>query len=419
MKVFSFSKTKVKVFGGFNTIGGNCIVIESPSLKIMLDQGVNFTQLKKFYGFSIKPESVEELREMKVLPPREAYEGVEEIYVSHLHLDHLGSLNIPGGISVYLPSKEVAEVLSRSWWFGWKQHLFPQTLSFTGFKNIEESKRIKYERISHSAFPSFALRIDTEDVSILYTGDLRLTSVHKVVGDPKENLEKLSEDGVDVAIMEGTNFGRRMNYLTPIQFKQIFKELIEKYDRDILFVTAHPLDLESMLSILEMLWENKYTPVFTNIYYAHVLDAMINIVGYEVENELIFAASSTKIRHLDNFEYEFSISSLRDRKTAFFISATGIREIKSIVKLLDKESKGLIHITVLGEPASEEWIIEEKIMSNWLKILGITSYRIHVSGHYHPYEFKEFIHIIKSKKIIPIHTTVPRIIKELFEKYVK
>jgi len=117
MKVFKHGKTQIRIYGGFNTIGGNCIVIKSPSMRIMFDQGVDFTQLRRFYGFSIQPDSVEELREMKVLPPREAYENVDEIYISHLHLDHLGSLNIPKDLSVYLPSKEIAEILSRSWWF--------------------------------------------------------------------------------------------------------------------------------------------------------------------------------------------------------------------------------------------------------------------------------------------------------------
>ncbi len=114
-------RTKVLVFSGLNAIGGNCVVVKSPAVSVMLDQGVNFMQLKNFYGFSIQPESVEELREMGVLPPREAYNDIEEVYISHLHLDHLGSLNFPNDdISVYLPSADIAEVLSHSWWFGWK-----------------------------------------------------------------------------------------------------------------------------------------------------------------------------------------------------------------------------------------------------------------------------------------------------------
>jgi len=417
MKAFTFGKTKIKIYGGFNSIGGNCVVIDSPSLKVMFDQGVNFTQLKNFYGFSIQPDSVEELREMNVLPPRSAYEDVEEIYVSHLHLDHLGSLNIPGEIPVYLPSKEVAEVLSRSWWFGWKQQLLPQTLSFIGFKNVEESKRVKYERISHSAFPSYAFRVDADDASILYTGDFRNTPLHSILHSSIDSLGDLASDGVDVLIIEGTNFGRKISYISPTNFKQSLLELLEKYDRNIFFVTTHPLDLEATLSIIEIAGKAGYIAVFTSLYYAYLLDIMLDKAKYEVQNELIFTPiTRTKAIPLNNFEIETSLKTIRDRKIAFFTPIPGIKEMKTIPNLLNQETKGLLHITVIGEPVDEEWVIEERKIENWLKLLGILSYRVHVSGHYQPYEFKEIIQTINPKKIIPIHTLTPRTMVSLFER---
>jgi len=415
MRTFIQGKTKIEVYGGFNTVGGNCIVINSPSLKVMLDQGVNFTQLKKFYGFSIQPDSVEELREMKVLPLREAYDGVEEVYITHLHLDHLGSLNIPGEIQTYLPSKDVAEILSKSWWFGWKQHLLPKTLSFLNFRDLEESKKVQCARVSHSAFPSYALRVDTDDASILYTGDLRLSTPHNVSSNSLESLEKLSRDGIDVLIVEGTNFGRRMNYLTPSQFKTLLRELLEKYKRKLLFISTHSLDLEVTLTILELLWKSKYIPIFENIYYAQLLDIMISKVNYTVDKELLFTPRTSKVRVLENFEIAL-LEELKDVKKAIFVPMYAIKDLKTIAELSNETTDGLVHIIVTGEPLSEEWIIEERKIINWLKLLGITSYRIHLSGHYHPYEFKEIIQVVKPKKVIPVHTTAPRTIVQLFNR---
>jgi len=417
MKVFKHDKTRIRIYSGSNTIGGNCIVIESPSMKIMFDQGVNFIQLRKFYGFSIWPDSVEELREMKVLPPKDAYEDVEEIYISHLHLDHLGSLNIPKNIPLYLPSKEIAELLSRSWWFGWKQQLLPESLSFYSFRNVEEGN-IRCARVSHSAFPSYAFRIDTGDTSIIYTGDLRLTSPHHIFNNSKESLSELAEDGVDILIVEGTNFGRRMDYLTPPEFKHLLDNLLEKYNRNLLFISTHPLDLETTLATFEIVWKRGYIVVFTNNFYAQLIDATLNNINYEVENGLLYTPiSSTKVRPLDNFELESSLSSLKDKKIVFFIPATNIKDVGTITRLLGEDSRGLIHITILGEPTNEEWLIERKKIENWLRILGVTSYRIHLSGHYQPYEFKEILSVTKPEKIIPVHTTAPKTMKELFEKY--
>ena len=416
MKIFTQGMTKIKIYGGSNTIGGNCVVIESPSLKVMLDQGVNFSQLKRFYGFSIQPESTEELREMKVLPPREAYEDVEEIYITHLHLDHLGSLNIPGDIPTFIPCRDIAEILSRSWWFGWKQQLLPKTLSFHNFRDIEEGEKIECVRISHSAFPSYSLRVDTDDASILYTGDFRLEPPHSISANPLEALEGLCENRVDVLIIEGTNFGRRMNFLTPFQFKALLTELLEKYKRKLLFISIHPLDLEVILAILDLLWEAGYTPIFENIYYAQLLDLMIEKIGYTIEKDLLFTPLTSKVRTLENFEVVF-LSELRDLRKAVFIPMHTIKDLKTIAELSREDTGGLVHITVTGEPLSEEWLIEERRFTNWLRFLGVTSYRVHLSGHYHPHNFKEIIQTLKPKSIVPIHTKTSNTMIALFNKY--
>ncbi|MCE4606656.1 MAG: hypothetical protein F7B59_04895 [Desulfurococcales archaeon] len=417
MKAYSFGRTRIKVYGGLNSIGGNCIVVESPSKRVMFDQGVNFTRLKKFYGFSIRPDSVEELREMGVLPPREAYDGVEELYISHLHLDHLGSLNVPGNLQIYLPSVELAGALSRAWWFDWKQHLFPQTLSFTGFSTVTESKNIMAAKVSHSAYPSYAFRLETDDATILYTGDFRVSPLYPQFANTLEGFRELSVDRVDVLITEGTNFSRKMNYLSVQQFRTSIKDILEKYKRNILFISVHPLDLESTLIVLELLWKHGFIPVFTNPYYATLLDLQINSVNYEAEGSLIFSPLRTsRIRLLENFETAF-ISSLKNARIAIFIPGYDIKSIKTIVNLLETDSSGLVHITVFGEPISEEWVVEEIKVSNWLKLLGVTNLRVHLSGHYYPFEFKNLIGTIKPKEMIPIHTNSPDTMKTLFNRY--
>ncbi|RLI89499.1 MAG: hypothetical protein DRO98_00950 [Archaeoglobales archaeon] len=266
-----------------------------------------------------------------------------------------------------------------------------------------------------SAYPSYAFRIDTDDVSLIYTGDFRVKSLR--FGDSLSNLSILAEDGVDIAIIEGTNFGRRMNYLTPNQFEALFDELFENYRQKILFFTAHPLDFEATLSVIELLWKHSYVPVFENPYYAQILDVMIEISNYTVENDLIFTPMRTSgIKTYENFEIEY-LSNLKDMKLAFFIPISGIKDMETILRLLNLLGENILHVTIIGESIEEEWIIEERKLENWLSLLGITSYRIHLSGHYHPYEFVEIIDAIKPKKIIPIHTMQPETMLNLFQKF--
>jgi ribonuclease J len=59
---------------------------------------------------------------------------------------------------------------------------------------------------------------------------------------------------------------------------------------------------------------------------------------------------------------------------------------------------------------------EERVLASWLYRLGVQIYRIRVSGHYFPHEFREIITSLKSKKPIPIHTETPDIMISMFEK---
>ena len=415
LKDIVYGKTKIKIYGGLESIGGNCVVVESPSHKVMLDQGVNFTRLKEFYGISIQPDSIEELRELGVLPPREAYQDVDQIYITHLHLDHLGSLNVPSEPSIYLPSKEIAETLSRAWWFGWKQHLLPKTQLFIKFMDLSECKDVKITKVSHSAFPTYALRIDTDDASIVYTGDLRITSLYQSIADTLRSLEKIGEEGVDILITEGTNFGRRLNYLSATHYRITIEELLKDYENQVLFISVHPLDLEAILATLEILSKFGYTAAFESPYYAQLLDKMLGYADIHLEYELFFTPRSSKIVHLNNFEIAF-LEELRDRKLAMFLSPYGVKDLKYLLNVLNLPKEGCLHITIIGEPLSEESIIEERKLERWLRLLGITSLRIHVSGHYLPHEFKKIINTLKPKELIPIHTQAPRAMKKLFEK---
>ena len=50
---------------------------------------------------------------------------------------------------------------------------------------------------------------------------------------------------------------------------------------------------------------------------------------------------------------------------------------------------------------------EERVLAGWLYRLGAQIYRVRVSGHYYPHEFREIITSLKPKKLIPIHTEAP------------
>ncbi|MEM2189188.1 MAG: hypothetical protein QXG35_07650, partial [Nitrososphaerota archaeon] len=107
---------EVKVLSGARSIGGNFIRIEDRDRALIFDQGLRFDVMERFYRGFIAPKGLRELREIGAAPKAEWYEGANAIYISHMHLDHLGLLsNIPSRTKVYLPSLSIYEVLEEKW----------------------------------------------------------------------------------------------------------------------------------------------------------------------------------------------------------------------------------------------------------------------------------------------------------------
>ncbi len=104
------------------------------------------------------------------------------VFVSHLHLDHLGSLDyldlVEGiNINVYIPSKDYyKEVLTEHWRYSWKSVLIPHTsYSKNMLIDVERSasKYIKPVKTYHSAYPSYSYIVESCEGTVVYTGDLR------------------------------------------------------------------------------------------------------------------------------------------------------------------------------------------------------------------------------------------------------
>jgi ribonuclease J len=84
------------------------------------------------------------------------------------------------------------------------------------------------------------------------------------------------------------------------------------------------------------------------------------------------------------------------------------------------------YISASTEPFNEEMDIDETKMVNWLDLFNIsydyeikeeqkTFVRRHVSGHASKTELKELIERINPKRIIPVHTTNPKLFEEMFQ----
>ena len=408
----------VKILSGSTCIGGNFIRIEDGDRKIVFDQGIRFDLMRRFYSGFISPRGVAELRNIGALPKPEWYEGVSGIYISHMHLDHLGALsNIPLETKVSLPSMTVYKEMEEKWGAS------PTWLSLIPRKYYVELKELKPLQtdennvmalpVSHSAYPAYALIYFGKDENVLYTGDFRTESFLDQTlfrelnqGDDLFTfLEENRDIKIDSLIIEGTNIGSDRIPITPIEATKIIKKLVE--NRKQILATLHSLDVEYAYTLASIAEEMKIEVAIASLPLARLLGKVPNLPSKpQVLSEYV------------DYPAPFEKTTIENMKEKMIILVS-YREIVDLIKDLNSTgslSKDCLAIISEPEPQIEEGS-EYTVIANWFSIMGIESYRIRASGHYYQYQLKTILDRVKPRKSVKIiHNEKPRLFLKILRE---
>lgn len=166
---------------GAHEIGGSCVELRTAKSRILIDFGMPLVsyQEEPFDTKVLKDKSIDELRELKVLPDikglykNEAKE-IDAIFISHSHLDHYGLLNyVHQDITIYM-SEGAKALLAISDIF------IPHKLGRLNTSIIHNRRSVNIGDISitpylvdHSAFDALAFLIEAEGKRLFYSGDFR------------------------------------------------------------------------------------------------------------------------------------------------------------------------------------------------------------------------------------------------------
>ena len=424
----------IRVISGSKTIGGNCVVVHIDKDEyIVLDHGLRFDIFRRYYGMYTQPLDAQELRSLRALPPLDVMLDAKAVFISHLHLDHLGSLDYldlkeGNNLNVHIPFKNYyKEVLSEYWRYSWKYILVPHTsYSKNLLVDVEKSapKYIKPIKTYHSAYPSYSFIIEGYEGTVVYTGDLRTSSLLKSLDEPLaeevysmlygsidyDALEAIREssDDIDVLIIEGTNFGRVLTPLEPKEFVDLVNRIISKMPS---IVSLHVLDLESLLAITLNAHKNDLSTILYS-------PRLVRFITYAVDSRTLHELNLyyTGKNPLPTIDIDFlspneALKEVIDHKGIIITDYESIDIARLLLRC--NTPKPVAAIIVSSEPTTEEYSIEMKKQLEWFRLARIQPYRLRVSGHYYPYELVKILEVLKPKRVVPIHTKYPEFITTL------
>lgn len=399
---------EVKVLSGSRSIGGNFVRIEDGDRTLIFDQGIRFDIMSRYYSTFITPKGISELRSLGILPKAEWYENAVGIYISHMHLDHLGALsNIPFEVETYLPSLPIYEDMEEKWgtsptWLS----LIPRKyyVELEELKPLEADKNeVKAIPVSHSAYPAYALIYFGKSETVLYMGDFRVEGFltqdeFYELNMGQDLLNFLNENRdikVDIAIVEGTNMGSSGLPIAPKEAIDIIRRLALVHKPVV--ATLHGLDLEYAYALIKLATELNLSCYVTSTQTAKLLERVAEL---PTEPKLIEGYA--------DYPSRLEKAALEQIEENSLILAS-YREVVDFLKDLSSVNDiARNSVAIMSEPEPEiEEASEYNVIANWLSRMGVQFYRIRVSGHYYPYQLKTIMQTIRPKEVIPIHTLYP------------
>lgn len=246
--------TQFTIHSGLHTIGGNIVSISHGKYRLITDFGA---LVGKQVEMDEDPSTTERLYHQGDIPQIEdiyrgdfefAYRGEFEtrVLISHLHLDHVGSLgHLHGDIPVVM-SEEAAEFYRELAAVGF---LPDYQLNLQGVPYLEAYEfgpfTIKFVPSDHDTRGISAIFIDTPDGKLVYSGDLRLSGFYP---ERVFSMVALAQQfQPDLLLLEGTSFSNFNREPSPLdlELSTIIETLEAPNERIVLqqidnLLAAHP-----------------------------------------------------------------------------------------------------------------------------------------------------------------------------------
>ena len=406
-------KTKITFHSGVLTIGGTIIEVAYENSHIFFDFGSEYNPSLK-----VQPTDLQGLLDGKLVPylnnifdpkiPLKGYESKADnfentaVFLSHIHLDHSKIVNyLNPEIPLYTTegTKSLLTTLNVN-----NDFIFPlyekqeyNTREVIGVKENEVITvghiKVKVMPVDHDAYGACGLLIETPDLKIAYTGDLRLHGYREkdTLNFCKESEESdiLLIEGVSVSFQELDDPIREGEALNENEVIDKINTIIKNNPNKQTTFNYYISNLERIMNIIKT---NPRTVVLDS-YSAYVLKEATGVSSYYYDID-------GKDYNLDE-NYKISFESLLEDEEKYFWQVD-----KEALKYINKFKKNGIYIHTDAVPLGDFDPAYKPFINNFANN-NIEFIIVPCSGHARPYDLIKIINLIKPKLLIPIHSYHP------------
>jgi ribonuclease J len=461
--------TSITFFGGVNEIGGNKIFLEDRETKLFFDFGFSFSSARKYFAEFLRPRvcsGLDDYFEFDLLPKIKgiyrddllAQSGkeltvkpeIDGVFISHAHADHCWDVAfLHKDMPIYCGEtcKLFLQAIQETGRGSFETEFFTYRQCFVSrkekpefernFKTFRTGDKIKIGsvevlpvHVDHSIPGAYGFIIHCSDLTLAYTGDLRMHGPKKQM--TLDFVEKAKEEKPDFLIIEGTRMDGSKS-LSEEEVKRRVSNFISK-TKKLVIANFSWKDIDRLNSFFQACVENK-RKLAINTRIAYLLEVLkqdkkLLIPNTKDENILIYlqragwglidkeVSKEEKEKDYLSWERKFldypnsvCYKNVREREGEIVLFLDYF-DLKELIDL--KPSLGSSYIYSTSEPHDEEQEIDFERMMNWVKHFKLDFKQAHASGHASKQEIVKIVKEIKPKRIIPIHTKNPKIFKKIF-----
>lgn len=399
--------TRITFHSGILTIGGTVVEINYQGSRVFFDFGTEFRPELK-----LKNELLDTLIENRLVPELDIYDQVfgypvnsenTAVFLSHCHLDHTRMINyLDDSIPLYAlnETKELIELLNQDNTF-----VLPainKDYTTRAIIGVEPKVSVKVGaielimyRVDHDAYGACGMLIKTPDLTIGYTGDLRLHGFDSQ--DTVYFCEKAKK--CDILIMEGVS----------ISFNDSGEKNAERF-------TAESVLVKWLVDYVD---SNSDKQITFNAYMANV-KRFANIIKEVKRTVVVKEKMAYILKSLLNLDCYYQKDPNKDwqmdPKFAIDISEKTNNYQKYLWQIEDYEDDlvtGGVYIhcdaSPLGTFDPYYAVFKEKFLQR-----GIDFKHLGCSGHAVPADLAAIIEMIQPKILVPIHSLRPELLLNPF-----
>ena len=411
--VLKDKKTKITFHNGILTIGGTIIEIAYEDSRIFFEFCSEYDPASPH-----QPKDLQDLLDMNLVPyldnmfdpsiELKGYESKEDkfkdtaVFLSHVHLDHSKIINyLNPSVPLYMleGTKSLLNTLNIN-----NDFLFPphnqgesNVREINGVKENEVVQvgkiKVKVMPVDHDAYGASGLLIETPDLVISYTGDIRLHGYRK---DATLNFCKESEN-CDVLLIEGVTVS--------------FNDFEDEPDENDL------CDEKDLIKRVNEIVSNNPNKQITFNYYISNIERILNIIKTNPRKVVLDAYYSYVLKEATNYDsyyyklddkdygldpkFEIKFEELLNDESEYMWQLD-----QNSLKQFDKLKTGGIYIHSNAVPLGPYDPNYEPFVSRF-KQHNIEFITVSCSGHAHPKDLIKIINLIKPKLLVPIHSYKP------------